>query len=338
MKILVTIPQIQPFLSFLSPDNQDELEKLGQVSYNELGRQFTKQELCSRITDTELLITGWSCPRIDEEVVDCAKHLRYIAHTGGSVGALICKAVYDRGIRVLSGNELFAQSVAEGIIGYLLFALRNLDHFYQGLNRHREWLTQDMGRSITRGLMGKTVGIVSYGTISKYLIPLLHAFGARIHLYSRKRLPTALLQQYRIVQSDLPALFEQCDIVSLQTALNEYTVSMIDKNLLQRLRPGSIFVNTARGALVCEHDLLEEIEKRRIFFILDTFVHEPLPPDSPLFGHENVMLMPHCAGPAVDMRSQITAALIHDIDRHLSGQKLSLEIPWERAREMTVNA
>lgn len=98
-----------------------------------------------------------------------------------------------------------------------------------------------------------------------------------------------------------------------------------------------MFVNTSRGPIVDEDDLIAEIEKDRIYVMLDVYNKEPLPQDSPLLGREKVLLMPHMAGPTIDRRDAITNALLTDIENHMAGKPLTLEIPWELAREMTQN-
>lgn len=335
MKILVTIPQGATFDSFVYPETVERMRKMGNVTLYETTAQITHEELCEKIKGVDIVITGWGSPKIDEEVLEHADSLKYIAHTGGSVARYVCEEAYKRGIIVMSGNEMYAESVAEGVIAYMLASLRLIPRVSHALSMEGKWQGPNLAENFTKGLLDRTVGIVSYGTISKYLLPLLKPFHTKIKIYSRKSLPQELLNEYNAEQVSLEDLFATCDIISLQTAKNPHTIGMINKKHLSLIKDGALFMNTARGAVVNEEDLLDEIKKDRIFVMLDVYHREPVTADSPLVGHDKVMLMPHMAGPTVDRRDAITNALLTDIENHMANKPTRLEIPWEIARDMT---
>lgn len=335
MNILVSIPQGNLFDSFIYKDTVERMRKLGNVVLNETNAHFTHEELCEKIKGIDVVITGWGSPCIDEDVLKYADSLKYVAHTGGSVAVYVCEEVYKRGITVISGNEMYAESVAEGVIAYILSSLRMIPRFSNRLSYDKVWESQDLGRNYAKGLLDRTVGIVSYGTISKYIIPILQPFHVKIKLYSRKTMPKEFLEKYNIEQVSLEELFSTSDIVTIQTAKNPHTIGMINKKHLSLMKDGALFVNTSRGPIVDENDLIEEVKKDRIYVMLDVYNQEPLPQDSPFLGREKVLLMPHMAGPTIDRRDAITNALLTDIENHMAGKPLTLEIPWELAREMT---
>ena len=132
MKILVTVGAGEVFDSFFTPKVREVLEGLGEVEYNATGHQaYTKEELIRHVKDVDILITGWGTPRVDEDVMKEASRLKIHAHTGGTMATMTCKEEYDRGVIVLSGNDLFAKSVAEGTLAYTLMALRKM---YEDVN------------------------------------------------------------------------------------------------------------------------------------------------------------------------------------------------------------
>ena len=148
MKILVTSPRTgdntEIFDSFFTREIQDKLHTLGDVCFNDSGHYFSKEELMECIADKDIIFTGWDTPCLDRDVLDCAKNLRLIAHTGGTT-ALVDPSAYDRGITVLSGNTVYAESVAESVIAYALTALRKnsgLLFGYEkwGMERHNSCL------------------------------------------------------------------------------------------------------------------------------------------------------------------------------------------------------
>lgn len=337
MNILVSIPQGNLFNSFIYKETVERMRKMGNVVLNESNAHFTHEELCEKIKGMDIVITGWGSPCIDADVLQYADSLKYVAHTGGSVANYVCEEVYKKGITVISGNEMYAESVAEGVIAYILSSLRMIPRFSHRLSYDKVWENQDLGRNYAKGLLDRTVGIVSYGTISKYIIPMLQPFHVKIKLYSRKTMPQEFLEKYNVEQVSLEEVFSTSDIITMQTAKNPQTIGMINKKHLSLIKDGALFVNTSRGPIVDEDDLIAEIEKDRIYVMLDVYNKEPLPQDSPLLGREKVLLMPHMAGPTIDRRDAITNALLTDIENHMAGKPLTLEIPWELAREMTQN-
>ncbi len=337
MNILVSIPQGDLFNSFIYKETVERMRKMGNVVLNETNAQFTHEELCEKIKGMDVVITGWGSPWIDEDVLQYADSLKYVAHTGGSVANYVCEEVYKRGITVISGNEMYAESVAEGVIAYILASLRMIPRFSHRLSYDKVWESMDLDRNYAKGLLDRTVGIVSYGTISKYIIPMLQPFHVKIKLYSRKTMPQEFLEKYNVEQVSLEELFSTSDIITMQTAKNPHTIGMINKKHLSLIKDGALFVNTSRGPIVDEDDLIAEIEKDRIYVMLDVYNQEPLPQGSPLLGREKVLLMPHMAGPTIDRRDAITNALLTEIENHMAGKPLTLEIPWELAREMTQN-
>ena len=337
MNILVSIPQGDLFDSFIYKNTVERMRKMGNVVLNESNAHFTHEELCEKIKGMDIVITGWGSPCIDADVLQYADSLKYVAHTGGSVANYVCEEVYKKGITVISGNEMYAESVAEGVIAYILSSLRMIPRFSHRLSYDKVWENQDLGPNYAKGLLDRTVGIVSYGTISKYIIPMLQPFHVKIKLYSRKTMPQEFLEKYNVEQVSLEEVFSTSDIITMQTAKNPQTIGMINKKHLSLIKDGALFVNTSRGPIVDEDDLIAEIEKDRIYVMLDVYNKEPLPQDSPLLGREKVLLMPHMAGPTIDRRDAITNALLTDIENHMAGKPLTLEIPWELAREMTQN-
>ena len=86
-------------------------------------KQVSAEEFKTIIGDTDAVTTGWNHPQITREMVE-GTNLKYITHTGGSVGSLVTSEIFDMGIRVFSGNPIFPKSVAEGTIAYILIGLR----------------------------------------------------------------------------------------------------------------------------------------------------------------------------------------------------------------------
>lgn len=331
MKILVTVGAGEVQDSFFTPRVRAELETLGEVEYNETGRQaYTKEELIAHIKDVDILVTGWKTPRIDEDVMKAANRLKIHAHTGGTMATMICKEEYDRGVIVLSGNDLYAKSVAEGTLVYTLMALRKMYEDVSSMNSGN-WRRIPGKNS---GLIEKKIGIVGYGAIAKYYIDLLKWFGAEI-LVASKYITQQEADEKGVKIASQEEVFETCDVISLHGALNAETRGSITGDLLKRIKPGALFVNTARAGIVVEEDMMQELRTGRFNAVLDVYHTEPLPADSELRSMSNVLLFPHMAGPTFDMREKVTLKLAEDIRAILEGRPYEDEIPYEYAIRMT---
>ena len=106
MKILVAKPMgNQVFDTFFSERARAELEKLGEVVYNDLGREFTDEELKEALKDVDAVFTGWGTPKYDANILGKADKLKIIAHTGGSAAGLVSDELPKRNITLLTGNS-----------------------------------------------------------------------------------------------------------------------------------------------------------------------------------------------------------------------------------------
>lgn len=327
MKIFVSMPEGDIRNSFIKAKTWERLRKIADLDYNRTSQQLTKEALTEKIKDADALITGWEQPLITSDMVG---NVKIIAHTGGTVGGIIDASVFDIGVKVISGNRYYAESVAEGVLAYMLFELRKMG-YYSGNLKNGNWLD-----NYTEGLFDQTVGIVSLGAIAKRVIELLKPFRVKIKVYSTHQSPE-LAGQMGFTYASLEEIFSTCKIVSVHTAKNPDTNSMINEKHFKQLQDNSIFINTARASVINEDDLIKELKTGRFRALLDVFNYEPLPKDSELLKLDNVTLFPHQAGPTFDRRDIITNFLIDDIERFFKGGQMKNEITREVAERMTRN-
>lgn len=330
VEILVTIPKQQVFETFFDAENIRRLERIGHVRWNETGSQFTHEQLCEAIRGVDICVTGWGTPQLDEQVMECADRLRLLAHTGGSVNGYVSEALYARGVRVVSGNEVFAESVAESVIAYALASLRRIPFYSTGLAEGHWPATFE-----NRGLLERSVGIVGYGMIARYLVEMLRPFHCPIKVFSRHISPEEL-QRTGMTKADLPEIFQTCDIVSIHSGMTQENYHLVTEQLLDSMKPGALLINTARGAVIDEPALCRVLARRPdLFAALDVYETEPLPADHPLTSLPNTLLMPHQGGPTIDRRLAVTRAVTEDIVRFLEEKPLRCEIKQSYAAKMS---
>ncbi len=330
MKIVVTIPKGDVFDSFFDEEAKKMLSELGEVAYNETDRRYSEEELCEKLKDADVCITGWGDGPFSERVVGCFNKLKVIAHTGGSVGNITPDCVYDKGITVLSGNEIYADSVAEGVICYILSSLRRIPYYTDKMQREG-WHEKDW---YNEGLIGKKVGIVGFGAISRYLVEYLKPFKCHVCVCSR-HMSDEEAEKYSVEKKDMDYIFSNCDVISLQLAQNKENHHVISSEYLEKIKKGVLLVNTSRGSILDEEALVKAIEKNGFRAVLDVYEHEPLPMDSVLRNNDSIMLIPHMGGPTMDRRAFVTKELIKETAKVLNGEKSYLTISREKMHFMT---
>lgn len=333
MKSFVTLPKNSVFPTFFTDENVALAESLGEVVWNEKEIQLTHEEIAENIGDSEIYVTGWGSPRLDSRILDSAPNLKLLVHLCGTVVPVVSDELWERGIRVISGNDFFAESVAEGTIGYILSALRDIPKYSSRLKNEKKWKTS---ADINSGLLGKTVGIVSYGAIAHHLVRMLQPFRVKIKIYDIKPIPDEDRARYNIAEASLKEVFSTCEIVTVHTPLNDKTHHLIGEELLSLLPEDALFVNTSRGAVVDQEALERELARGRFRAFLDVYEKEPLPAESRLYGLQNVILMPHMGGPTVDLRRDITRSLLIEASEFLkNGAPLLHEITRAAASMMS---
>jgi len=330
VKILVTLPRDRFFDRFFPVRQAERLEACGAVTWNPSSEQFSADELAGALAGTDLCLTGWHVPCVDHDLVQHADRLRLVAHVGGTVATVASESLYARGIRVCSGNAVMARVVAEAILGYFLGGLRDLVTFDRNLHQEPGWL-RDIERC--RSLFGKTVGFVGLGTVGRALLELLRPFGVTVKVYD-PYVDGGVLQAWPYAnQVDLEECLRSSDVLSIHAARTDETRNLMNAERLSLLKDGALLVNAARGAIIDEDALVAELESERFSAVLDVYVHEPLPDDSPLRRMHNVILTPHIAG--VPSHPLMAEAMVGEVERFISGKDLRYEIPVEQFRLMT---
>lgn len=326
----------ETFETFFTADVQKKLEKTGAVEYWAYDHTpEAYEQLKEKIRDVDVMFCGWGVPSLGEDFYQSANALKVIAYTGGSVGDLANEPLRARpDITLLSGNPFFAESVAQGTILYMLMGLRNLYPTLKETERTGWWRCP-----YNQGLEGKTVGLVSFGMIAKHVARMLQVFGCKVKVFSNHGISEEEAKKYCVEPASLEELFQTCDVVSIHSGMTAKTYHMINAPLLAMMKDGALLVNTARGAVIDEAALEEEVISGRLRAVLDVFEVEPLPADSRLRGLSNVVIVPHCGGPTVDVREILTDAMIDDAVNCVNGDTdVPSKISMEYAKNMTSHA
>jgi phosphoglycerate dehydrogenase-like enzyme len=238
--------------------------------------------------------------RVPGTLIEAAPHLRVIGRTGVGVDLVDLEAATRRGIPVVLAPGAGTEAVAEGALAMTLALAKRLP-LLDRLVRDGRWRERDEVE--IRDVAGATLGIVGLGRIGRRLADLARPLGMRLLACD----PYAEAGAAGVELADLRKLFAESDFVSLHAPLTPETRGMVDAEVLAGARPGLVFVNLGRGALVRSlDDLLGALESGQLGGVgLDVF--DPEPPDlsHPLFRHPGVLLSPHALGWTPGSRERI---------------------------------
>ncbi|MEU9959866.1 hydroxyacid dehydrogenase [Streptomyces sp. NPDC050982] len=308
------VPQIFP------PDVLARLGNAVEIDPTLTAGNFADPRVRAALADTEILITGWGCPHIDEAVLDAAPRLRAILHAAGSVKGLTSPAVWERGITVSSAAGANALPVAEYTLAMILLAGKDLFAQRDRLRAQRAFPYGEIMPGI--GNFGRRVGVVGASRIGRRLIELLHPFDLRVTL-ADPYVDATEAAALGVPLLPLDDLLATSDIVTVHAPQTPETHHLIGRRELALMPAGSVLVNTARGALLDHDALVEELRANRLSAILDVTDPEPLPADSPLFDLPNAFITPHLAGSQGNEVARLGLAVTEEAERLLSGRALA---------------
>ena len=236
-----------------------------------------------RLADAEILIVR-SKTKVDKTMMDGAPKLKFIIRGGVGVDTIDVDYAKAKGILVDNTPEASSLAVAELAFALMLTMPNNITKADASM-KEGKWLKKELERT---ELCGKTLGLVGIGRIAREVAVRATAFGMKVVAYDKY---VATSDVARMMS--LGEVFAQADYISLHTPLTDETRGMINKASIATMKNGVRLVNTCRGQVVVETDIVEALVSGKIAgYATDVFYKEP-PADSPLLAAPNVILTPH---------------------------------------------
>lgn len=251
-------------------------------------------QIAQRIGDADFVLLN-KC-RMDETILSQCPNLKWVGIIATGTDNLDLEACRRHGVQVANVPGYSTYSVAQMTFSLLLAVCqcaerqnRAVQDGYWQLNVPAEYRILPQVE-----LCGKTFGIFGYGSIGRQAGRIAKAFGMRVLACTRTVRPEYAADGVEFV--DFGTLLKESDVLSLHTPATPATRGVVSAAALEKIKPGCILVNTARGALVDEAAVAEALKNGRLgFYAADAFAVEPLPADSPLRGLPNALLTPHIA-------------------------------------------
>lgn len=330
MKPRILVP-VRSFFKdwFLPPRIMQRLEKIGEFEVVVDPAELTREEYVELYRGRDAVLSTWETPMIDEAVLEAGPEIKIISHCGGEVRPFITPELFSLRPDIVLCNvaHVMARPVAEYVLCVTLTLLRNLFKFREWVKEDENWSEYDTGWNIS--LLHKKVGVVGLGKVAREFIRFLEPFDVDLLIYSDYMSDEeAGRQGFR--QASLEEIFSTCDVISINAAATPENRGMINRDLLSRIKPGAVLVNSARGVLVDQQALIDELRTGRFSAAVDVTYPEPPPADSPLRDIPNLLLTPHMAGPTPDQRIWMMEEALDNLEAFFSGGEVRGLIDRER--------
>ncbi|MGH7277889.1 MAG: hydroxyacid dehydrogenase [Candidatus Rokuibacteriota bacterium] len=257
-------------------------------------------------------------PRCTESLMAACKGLKVVGRHGAGLDTVDIPAATRLGVAVVHAPGSNSQAVAEHALMLMLAAAKRT-LVVDRMTRAGDWSARRLIGNSELG--GKTLGIVGIGNIGRLVAKFAGAFGMRVLAYDKYVPADEVRCRGAEPTASLDALLPQVDFLTCHTPLTPETRGMINGKTLALMKPGSIYVNTSRGAVQEERALFEALTRGHLRAAgLDVFEEEPTPLDNPLFNLENVIVSSHVAGVTAEANRQMAVQVAGEMLRVVRGE------------------
>lgn len=250
----------------------------------------TEGEVVEATRDADAVVVQYC--NATENVIERLEHCRLIIKYGIGVDNIDVPAATKKGIFVANVPDYGVEEVSNHTVAFLLALARKLPQMTRGL-KDGAW---GYSMAVPAGRLSlRTLGLIGFGRIPREVCRKALAFGMRV-LASDPFVGEEAIRAAGAEPADLDTLLRESDYVSCHCPLTEQTRHCIDRSAMEKMKPTACLINTARGGIICESDLIDALKRGRIAgAALDVYEKEPLPADSELLRLPNVLATGHSA-------------------------------------------
>jgi glyoxylate reductase len=257
--------------------------------------------------------------RIDAAIMSAAPRLRVISNMAVGYDNIDIEEASRRGILVTNTPGILTETTADFAFALLLAAARRVveaDRY----TRQGRWKTWGPQVLLGHDVHDATLGVVGLGGVGLEVAKRGSGFGMRV-LYCDSTRKFKEERRYGLAYVKLDQLLTESDFISLHVPLTPETYHLVGERELSLMKPTAVLINTARGAIVDQRALWRFLEKRRIAAAaIDVSEEEPIAPDDPLLGLDNIIITPHIASASVATRLAMARMAVENLLTALRGQ------------------
>ena len=308
-RVLITCPQLQASIGgFRKMFEERDIE----IELPQVDQQLSEAQLLDVIEGYDGVIAG------DDEftarVLEKGKRLKIVARWGVGVDAVDLDAAERLGIKVMNTPDVFADEVADLVMGYVVLLARQLHKLDQAV-RNGNWLKIP---GIT--LRGKTMGVIGVGSIGREVVRRAVAFGMPTLGHDVAPVDADFADQTGLRLVSLEQLLEESDFISLNCNLTSSNIHLLGQRQFGLMKKGVYIINAARGSLIDEAALIRSLKEGKVAgAALDVFENEPLPADSPLRQFDSCIFGTHNGSNTTEAVMRVNELAIENLLRGLSG-------------------
>jgi glyoxylate reductase len=322
---------LKVFITYKIPDEGLKLLNDFNLDINYGPGFLTRSELIRKFEDADAAVTMLS-DRIDREVFENAKKLKIIANYAVGYNNIDIETAKSRGIFVTNTPGILTEATADLTFALLLSLSRRIveaDSFVRE-GKFDGWKPElFLGTQVH----GKTIGIVGMGRIGQAVAKRACGFSMKVLYHNRRRLDKDIEKKFDAHYVDLADLMKNSDFISIHTPLTNETRHMINKEMLDLMKPASYILNMARGPIIDEKYLVGLLVNNKIAGAgFDVYENEPEVPTE-LMKLKNVVLLPHIGTASKETRSAMAVMACKNILEVLSGKLPDNLVPELKTKE-----
>ncbi len=271
----------------------------------------SESDIVRAIAEADVLFVS---ARFPSKYLRDARRAKWIQVMGAGVERFAAGVDLPPGILLTRVNVGFGERIAEHVLGCMLARSQRLGEVLANQQLHR-WEPLDC-----RWLHGETLGVAGLGVIGRAIARRARSFD--MHVVGLDMNPVQDDSVERVYgREQLMDFVAGLDYLSINMPLTVSTTELFDGKVFQRMKQGAVVINTARGGLVREPDLIDALKRGHLGgAILDVFATEPLPADNPLWSMKNVIVTPHHSGPSIP--EEMTAFFLDNLERARQGKPM----------------
>lgn len=280
-----------------------------------------EDELIANCIDADILL-GTGNPPISRRVIEALPKLKFVQRFGIGVNSVDLEAATEHGVVVFNLPGFCVEELADLACAMIMGLIRNVSYYDRAVRRG-EW--PKCRYMLPGNIREMTLGIYGLGGAGRNLCDIFHkGYGCKI-LACDPFANEELAANHGCTLVDFDTMLRESDIISVHAPLTKETYHCFDRESFRKMKPTAMIINTARGGLIDENDLIWALETGEISYAgIDTFEQEPVSKDSPLLKMENVLLSPHSGSYGATAKKEQLRMVCQLVPDAVQNRKISL--------------
>jgi phosphoglycerate dehydrogenase-like enzyme len=273
------------------------------------------EQLRPILAETHIIISGWGMMKLDEAFLAAAPKLEAVLYGAGSVRGFVTDEFWTRNILLTCTYAANGIPVSEYTVAALVFGLKGILQSAAATRQSRTF-QRPAG---SKGVYDAKIGVIGAGMVGTGVLERLQNYQVETYCYD-PYLTEQRAAELKTIKLGLEEMFRTCDAITVHAPVLPATTGMVTGALLRSMKKGAIFINTARGLIVKEAEMIEVLREGNIFAFIDVTEPEPPESNSPLYDLPNVFLTPHTSGSTGDEVFRQGEYVLEELRRFLKGE------------------